>query len=364
MAPRRGGGGGGYGGSSVSCSDSAFGTEGARVYIAFHALFTAAALTLSIVGSSKGKRAKAGGRPIVALGWLSFSIILALFSYVISIIVLVLSQCEISYTDDTYPAYIVGTWLATLSQFIVNAVILISISRKLHTEFGQGPPAILGVQKGYAALLFVLAIAGLALYTASLVAIFDRSDSSLSEDLVEPQKGIWTTYYTLSVVGILLAAATITKSVFGGSGFSRPRKLSGWVSTLLIAALGFNVTNLASYVYITFNDTTSISYSEALRIQQSSQAMYFIISFFYFLAFYAALEVGAYGTQPVTTNPAYTVPIAQHNPVYPQQHHDSGFNSGYNSGFTSHPQHPANPGWTSPGPDTGYQNNNIEYRAR
>ncbi|KAL2857304.1 hypothetical protein BJY01DRAFT_242376 [Aspergillus pseudoustus] len=364
MAPRRGGGGGGYGGSSVSCSDSAFERQGSRIYIAFYALFFVTALVLSIIASSKAKRAKGTGRPLIAYGWLSTSIIFAMFSYIISIVVLVLNQCAISYSDDLYPAYIVSSWVSTLSFFILNAVILISFSKKLHTEYGQGPATILGVQKGYVALLLVLALASLALSTTDNVAIYDKGDYSLHYDLVEPQKGVVTTYYTLSVVGILIASGTIIKSVFGGSGFSRPKKLTSWVSALLVGALGFNVTLLADYVNIAFRSTTNMTRSEAESLEKSQQATYFLISFFYLLAFYAALEVGAYGASAVTANPAYTVPAAQHNPVYPQPHQDSRFSSGYNSGFTSNPQYPANSGWTSPGHDTSYQNHNVEYHGR
>ncbi|KAL3448107.1 hypothetical protein BJX65DRAFT_275883 [Aspergillus insuetus] len=367
MAPRRGGGYGGGGGSSVSCSDSAFDWEGSRVYIAFYALFFLVALALSIIGSSKCKRAKQNGRRLLAWGWLYTSIIFALFSYIVSIILQVLSECAISYSDEIYPGFIVNNWLAEISLFILNAVILISFSKKLHTEFGQGSANVLGVQKGYVVLLFILVATGLALDTAITVLDYSSlSDREKAFDLVEPRKGIWTTYYTLSVLGILIASATIIKSVFGGAGFSRPKKLTGWVSTLLIGALGFNLTNLGGYVNVNFKNTAALSTSELIALQRSAQAVYFLISFFYFVAFYAALEVGAYGAhiQTAPVNPTYAVPgVAQqgHNSHYPQQHqqhHDSGFNSGYHSGFSS------NPGQQYTGQETGYQNHNIEYRVR
>ncbi|KAL3491125.1 hypothetical protein BJX62DRAFT_237543 [Aspergillus germanicus] len=363
MAPRRGGGYGGGGSSSVSCSDSAFDWEGSRVYIAFYALFFLVALTLSIIGSSKCKRAKQNGRRLLAWGWLYTSIIFALFSYIISIILQVLSECAISYSDEIYPGYIVNNWLFEISLFILNAVILISISKKLHTEFGQGSANVLGVQKGYVVVLFILVVTGLALDTAITVLDFSSgSDREKAFDLVEPRKGIWTTYHTLSVLGILIASATIFKSVFGGAGFSRPKKLTGWVSTLLIGALGFNLTSLGGYVNANFKNISDLSTSELIALQRSAQAVYFLISFFYFVAFYAALEVGVYGAhiQPAPANPAYAVPgVAQHgpNPVYPQ-HQQQGFNSGYHSGFSS------NPGPQYSGQETGYQNNNIEYRIR
>ncbi|KAJ0417324.1 hypothetical protein BJY00DRAFT_210569 [Aspergillus carlsbadensis] len=363
MAPRRGGGYGGSGSSGVSCSDSAFGWEGARVYVAFYALFFLVALVLSIIGSSKCKRAKKNGRRLVAWGWLYTSIMFALCSYIVSIVLLVLSECSISYTDEIYPGYIVNNWLSEISLFILNAVILIALSKKLHTEFGQGPASILGVQKGYVVLLFVLVTAGLSLDTAYTVFGYSSlSDRLKAFDLVEPRKGIWTTYYTLSVLGILIASATIIKSVFGAAGFSRPKKLTSWVSALLIGALGFNITNLGGYINVAFKSTSALSTSDLIALQRSQQAVYFLVSFFYFLAFYAALEVGGHGAQTPTANPAYAVPgVAQsHNPVYPQhhQHGDSGFNSGYHSGFSSNPQ----PQY--PGQDTGYQSHNIEYRVR
>ncbi|KAL2816467.1 hypothetical protein BJX63DRAFT_387393 [Aspergillus granulosus] len=364
MAPRRGGG-SSWGSSSISCSDYAFDSENSRVSIAFQALFFVVALALTIIGSRKAKRAKQIGRPLVAWGWLSFSIIFSLVSQIIAIVLAVLRECAVFYSDDIFPGWIVSSWVSVFSTFILNAVILISFSKKLHTEFGKGSATILGVQKGYVIILLVLALTCLALYTASSVAAYtadyysDRYET-LYADLVDPQKGIWTTYYTLSVLGILIASATIIKSIFGGSGYSHPGKLTGWVSALLIGALGFNVVDLANYVYITFQDTTFLTTSEAEEIEKRSLVTYFLTSFFYFVAFYAALQVGAYGAQTVVANPAYTVPVSQHNPVYPQQH-DYRFNSGYNSGFTSHPQHPANPGYPA---DRAYQSNNIEYQAR
>ncbi|CEL04091.1 hypothetical protein ASPCAL05223 [Aspergillus calidoustus] len=361
MAPRRGGGYGGGGGSSVSCSDSAFSWEGSRVTIAFHALFFLVALVLSIIGSSKAKRAKQNGRPLVAWPWLYTSIVFAIFVYIISIILLVLSECAISYSDEIYPGYIVSNWLSEIFFFILNAVILTSFSKKLHTDFGQGPATLLGVQKGYVVLLLVLMVTACSLETAYLVLgnSDDYSDRRKIYDLVEPRKGIWTTYYTLSVLGILIASGTIVKSVFGGAGFSRPRKLTSWVSALLIGALGFNLTQLGGYVNVMFKNTASLSSSEIVDLQRSQQAVYFLISFFYFVAFYAALEVGAFGAQTPAANPAYAAPgVAQsHNPVYPQ-HQQQGFNSGYHSGFSS------NPGPQYPGQETAYQSNNVEYRVR
>jgi hypothetical protein len=82
----------------------------------------------------------------------------------------------------------------------------------------------LGIQKGYVVVLFILVVTGLALDTAITVLDFSSGlDRDKAFDLVEPRKGIWTTYHTLSVLGILIASATISKSVFGGAGFSRPK---------------------------------------------------------------------------------------------------------------------------------------------
>ncbi|KAL2834364.1 hypothetical protein BDW59DRAFT_156298 [Aspergillus cavernicola] len=307
MAPRRGGGGGYYSSSTPTCSEDAFQTRLSRVYISFNALYFIVSVVLFFIASGRISRNKRAGHPFAGKHLLVVSILFATFKYADQIIVDTLGECEIYYTSDLAPGYIVSTWVTALSEYILNAVIMVSICRKLQKDFGRVQKPVISFQAAFAGLIGAFVLTGLGLNTALLQGSYSGDwDSDQQQRFLDPIKGIWTTYLVLSVVGILLASSTLVTSLVRAPEFLRSRNLNVWVGVLVISALGFNLTALGGYTYRAFADFSSFSSSEWDRYQKSNQAIYFLDAFFYSVAFYAALQVAGRHQNPVPVVDPYS----------------------------------------------------------
>ncbi|KAL2862413.1 uncharacterized protein BJX67DRAFT_297383 [Aspergillus lucknowensis] len=320
MAPRRGGG-GSWDVSGPSCSDDAFETEQSRVYIAFYALFFVAFAILFIVGSSRANRSKQRGRPLVAWSWLALSLLCGLGAQLAAIIDLTLGECDIASQSDLLPALIIWDWLDILSKLILNAVILTSLTKKLQQHFASTPSSVLRLQAAYAVLLVLIALAALGIETAVYVAIYsdDAYDPELADKLFDPQRGVWTTYMTVSVFGLLIASSTMGKILSQGTQHSGPRNLKSWAIALLVAALGYNTATLGGYVTRAFADPEDYATSKADYLAKSAEAVYFLTNFFYAVAVYAAVAVGGPGVYTPGVAPAYVAPVQPPNPGFSNQ---------------------------------------------
>ncbi|KAL4934065.1 uncharacterized protein BDV17DRAFT_248262 [Aspergillus undulatus] len=319
MAPRRGGGSYGGGGSSVSCSSSAFSLERERIQIAFHALYFIVSLVLLVVARRRINLNKKQGQPIVAAFTLSLSILLAMLYYLDSIVYIVIGQCGSVGIFEYYPAIIVANWLYMLSEYILVAVILTSICRKLQNDFGRVEQLILTLQTAWAGILGVFVVTSLSISTAMTVYSWSDElyDSAKRRDLALPLRGIRTTYLVLSVVGILLASATMAKSLFHAPVSLRSKNITIWVVSLIGCALGLTLTEMGGYVDFNFiYDPYAISSdADAQSWLDKQHALFFLASFFLAATFYAALKVAAYRVLP--THTATVISQAGPSPAYP-----------------------------------------------
>ncbi|KAL5339833.1 hypothetical protein BJX70DRAFT_397302 [Aspergillus crustosus] len=309
MAPRRGGGGGGGSSSDISCDSDAFSSDASRIDIAFHSLFALVSLILYTLAHRRFKRGKRDGFPVKGRHLLVLSILFALFYHIITIVVIAMAECSPSSYSDSWPATVAGTWLREISMYIIIFVLLVTISKKFYTQFGTVQTQPLTIQTAWAVLVAILLAAGLAIETVAFDAANNAdsySDYDLLEKLFNPQRGVWTTYAVVSVVGVLIAAATVSGALRGAQGSLNAKSLTRWTYTLILAALGSTLTSLGTYVDRAFSTAGSLS-----ELQDKAHATLFILSFFYLLAFYAAVQVLAYrggGLPGATQQTAFVQP--------------------------------------------------------
>lgn len=132
-----------------------------------------------------------------------------------------MTQCGTG-TSYNYVALIVYNWLSQASQFILTALIMTIICRKLQSDFARVQPAILTLQTVWAAILGALLVSLLSMITATYhYSYSEDADPYKIYDLVNPIRGIQTTYYTLAVLGLLIASASMLKALFSAPAYLR-----------------------------------------------------------------------------------------------------------------------------------------------
>lgn len=130
-------------------------------------------------------------------------------------------QCGTA-TSNSYVATIVYDWLSQLSAFILTALIMTIICRKLQSDFARVQPAILTLQTVWVALLGALFASLLSMNTARYHYTFSGAEEHYEAyKLVNPIRGIQTTYYTLAVLGLLIASASMLKALFSAPAYLR-----------------------------------------------------------------------------------------------------------------------------------------------
>ncbi|KAI9368832.1 hypothetical protein BJX61DRAFT_546169 [Aspergillus egyptiacus] len=322
MAPRRGGGGSGFSIDTPSCSSDAFENEAARVYISFDALYFIVSVALFIIMTKRSSHSKRQGHLLAGRVPLRLSIIFAILAYIANIIIRVVSQCLYGggIYDELFQSELVPIWLSSLSEYILNVVIMITICKKLQHDFAPLLKLIVLFQSLYIGIVGVVLVASLAIDTATRrAAVPEDYDYALIEKLRDPGRGLWTTYTTLSLFGIIIACLTMIRATASAPQNLRTKAsqpfLTAWVGVLAICALAFNATVLGGYTNGAFVDPYSITRSKAEYLEKSAEAVYFLAAFFYSVTFYAALQVLRYIQAAVTQSTA--VPVAE--PYYHAQ---------------------------------------------
>ncbi|RDW89806.1 uncharacterized protein DSM5745_01581 [Aspergillus mulundensis] len=318
--------------SLPSCSEYAFETDASRIDIAFAAIFFIATFVLLFVGSSRIGRAKKQGLHVAGAALLMISIVFAWFAYIIRLVYIPLEECDIFRYDRLYQAPLLASWLASLAEYLLLAAILTSLTHKLQKDLGLMQPALLKSQKLWAVLVILVLLAALSLSTAYNHYIYnDVSGSYYSaspELLLMPMRGLWTTYYVLAAAGMVLAAGTMGKTLSQAPGGLRSTALTTSTTALLLSALGLTLTNMGSYVDNMFMYVNSRLYygSPAYKTYVAkNEAASFLESFFYCVAFWAAVYVGAY--RVASGPPAYAPPPPQQPMVFTTG--NEGVQSGY-----------------------------------
>ncbi|KAL4786323.1 hypothetical protein BJX76DRAFT_355227 [Aspergillus varians] len=293
MAPRR------YGSGNLSCSSYAFESDTPRIDVAFSALYLIVSIALFFVATRRFGQSKKHGQPVAGSIWLCLALIFAILCYIATIVITVLQECDTLSTRYYFPAWTVSIWLWQLSSYILTAVILTSICRKLQNEFARVQQSILTLQTGGAALLGVIVVAYLGLTTA--IYHYTSYYNGRTASLAEAQRGLRMTALTLSVACMLLASATMYRALFQAPVYLRSKSIETGTIALILSALGYTATDLGGYVQLVFiygRLSGTADYNAYLR---SSYAISFIASFFYSVAFYAAIRVASYRSQPAAT---------------------------------------------------------------
>ncbi|KAL4762721.1 uncharacterized protein BDW70DRAFT_133621 [Aspergillus foveolatus] len=306
----------GYGSSRYgglpSCSEYAFEMDAPRIDIAFAALYFIVTLVLLIFASVRIRRSKKQGQHVAGAVFLNLSIIFAWFAYIVTIIYTILTECDVYNSRHMYQASVLDLWLRGVSEYLLLAAILISISRKLQTDFGLVQPAILTAQKVWAVLVGLVLIAVLSINTAWYHYYYkDTYFSGSYMDLAEPQRAVRLTYHCIAAAGMLLASATLGKTLSQAPGGLRSRGITVSIILLVIGALGFTLTNLGNYVQNAFTYSgRSLLYgsSEYKEYLAKYEAASFLWSFFYCMAFYAAVRVASQRVNAADMTSAYAPP--------------------------------------------------------
>ncbi|KAL4746557.1 hypothetical protein BDW72DRAFT_33745 [Aspergillus terricola var. indicus] len=342
----------GYGSSRYgglpSCSEYAFEMDAPRIDVAFAALYFIVTLVLWILASLRISRSKKRGQHVAGAVFLMLSIVFAWSAHIVMIIYTTLTQCDIYDYSHVYQAAVLIAWLSSFSRYLLLAAILISITRKLQTDFGLVQPAILNAQKVLAVLIGLLVTTALCIHTAWNHYYYkDFYSFDSFENLFQAQRGVWTAYYSIAAAGMLLASATLGKTLSQAPGGLRSRGTTVSIILLVIGALGMTLTHLGNYVqnaYIYNGRSFYSGSSEYKEYVAKTEAANFLASFFYCLAFYAAVRVGSQHANAPAMTSAYAPPAP---PPQPPMTFTTG-NEGYNS---------APPYYQSMGQEQGYGRN-------
>lgn len=340
-----------YGGLP-SCSAYAFQMDAPRIDIAFAALYFIVTLVLLIFASVRIRRSKKQGQHVAGAGFLNLSIIFAWFAYIVTIVYTVLTECDVYSYRHLYHASVLELWLRAVSEYLFLAAILIYLTRKLQTDFGLVQPAILTAQKIWAVLIGLVLIVVLSISTASYHYLYKDSYSyDTYIDLAEPQRAVRLTYHCIAAAGMLLASATLGKTLSQAPGGLRSRGITVSIILLVIGALGLTLTNLGNYVQNAF------TYSERSMLYESSEykeylakyeAASFLSSLFYCMAFYAAVRVASQRVNAADTMSAYAPPPPPPQPPMTfmtgnEGYHNSGpayyHNLGQEQGYGRNPEY-------------------------
>ncbi|KAL4971252.1 hypothetical protein BDW66DRAFT_146458 [Aspergillus desertorum] len=336
-----------------SCSKYAFETDGPRIDIAFAALYFIVTVVLLVLASQHISRGRKQGQPVAGAVLLMVSVIFAIFSYLVNIVYISISECDIFSYRNTYQAPLLTLWLSGVSEYLLLAAILTCVTRKVQKDFGLVQPAVLTAQTVWAVLVGLVLTAVLCINTAWYHYYYNGSyHSSPVTDLAKPQRGLRTTYYVIAAAGMLLASATLAKALSQAPGGLRSRSITVSVVVLVIGALGFTLTNMGNYVQNAFMYGGRSFYygsSEYKEYLARYEAASFLSSLFYCLAFYAAIRVASQRVNATSMTPAYVPPPPQPPMVFttgtegyhsgPAYHHSLGQGQGQDQGYGRNPEY-------------------------
>ncbi|KAL4811927.1 hypothetical protein BDW67DRAFT_170960 [Aspergillus spinulosporus] len=310
----------------------AFEMDAPRIDVAFAALYFIVTLVLLILTSLRISRSKKQGQRVAGAVFLMLSIIFAWFGYIVSIIYTTLTEYDIYNYSHIFQAAVLDLWLQGVSEYLLLAAILTSITHKLQTDFGLVQPAILTAPKAWAVLIGLVLVAVLSISTAWYHYYYaDIYSFGPYMDLVEPQRGVRTTYHCVAAAGMLLASATLGKTFSQAPGGLRSRGTIVSIPLLVIGALGLTLTNLGNYVqnaFTYYGRSFSYGSSEYKEYVAKYEAASFLGSFFYCMAFYAAVRVASQRVNAAGMTSAYAPPPPPPQPPMTFTTGNEGFNSG------------------------------------
>ncbi|KAE8381553.1 hypothetical protein BDV26DRAFT_289401 [Aspergillus bertholletiae] len=281
MAPRRGG--GSYSGgsssssssSSNSCSSTAFESEAAKVIIAFHALFFLVFCALFCVAAFKLIRSKQKGAAAT----------------IFNIVTYTLAECGLISTTLTRIINIVPNWFDTWANFLLIALIMIPICKRLVHGNRKIAKMVTIVHTIYVTLLGIVLLCGLAIWTHIIDARNVRGTRTNTVALAYNQRRLTTAYYVMAVVGMLMAAANMFFALARGHHLRRGILVPAIV-LLILSSLGMTVLNLANNI-IAYYFEVQYFQNGAATYYQSVEARLFLTYFFYAATFLMALLVAS-----------------------------------------------------------------------
>ncbi|KAL4999145.1 hypothetical protein BDV10DRAFT_165344 [Aspergillus recurvatus] len=336
-----------------SCSEYAFEADSPRIDIAFAALYFIVTLVLLILASRRIGRSRKQGQRVAGAVLLMTSIIFAMCSYIVSIVYISITECAIFSYRNTYQAAVLMLWLSGVSEYLLLAAILTSVTRSMQNDFGLVQPSVLTAQKAWAVLVGLVLTALLSVNTAWYHYYYNDSYYSLA-DVARPQRGLRTTYYVIAAAGMLLASATLGKTLSQAPGGLRSRGITISVILLIVGALGLTLTNMGNYVQNAFMYAGRSFYygsSEYKEYLARYEAASFLISLFYCLAFYAAVRVASQRVNAASMTSAYAPPPPPPQPPMvfttgnegyhsgPAYHHSLGMGQGQDQGYARNPEY-------------------------
>ncbi|KAL2375300.1 hypothetical protein BDBG_05777 [Blastomyces gilchristii SLH14081] len=250
MAPRRGGGGIFSGGSSASCSSSAFTSELPRIDLGYLATYLLIDLVLLWVAARKLFRFKHSNKP-PGRWLLMLSIIPRVCAHAWSLLFLVLDQCLITTPELTVKLALVSTFLHVIAISLLVGALMVSICKRLHQIANMSPRLIAilhGLWTGGFAGSYLIAMC---IYAAEAVQQFEYSSSFSSspalESLARARNGLMILAGVLFVAGMLSTAYTLLSAMSRGSNL-KTSSLRRYAPFLAATCVGFAATFLAEQI--------------------------------------------------------------------------------------------------------------------
>ncbi|KNG89702.1 integral membrane protein [Aspergillus nomiae NRRL 13137] len=322
MAPRRGGGSFSGGSSSSSssskCSGSAFSTQVTQISIAFHALFFLVFCGLFCVAAFKLIRSKQKGVALRRWFPLGLSITFMVVGVAFLIVLFTLLECDIASVTVYQLAGLAPSWLIPVAHFLLIAVIMIPICKRLVQGNRKIAKMVTTVHTGYIVVLGIVLLCYLAIYTHLVDAAYRTGARVDLSGLRLHQRRLATAYYVLAVIGMLMAAANMLFALARGHHLRRGVLLPATV-VLILSSLGLTTLNLANHIIIDYLQTQYMRKSVG-GFYQSMEAQTFLKYFFYAASFLAALLVASSNqlSDNASTGPVKHLPNQpKYNPQQP-----------------------------------------------
>ncbi|PYH98102.1 hypothetical protein BO71DRAFT_395577 [Aspergillus ellipticus CBS 707.79] len=191
--------------SGSKCSqNAAFSSESSRVEVTFHALYLIVFVALIYYTSFRTFKKKAV--PIHL--WLLFatSLLFMIIAMILSIIMTTLTECAVLSISAGSHGLIPVDWLVSLAKYILFALILLPICRRLHHQAKATSTFILIAHSITLTVLGILLLCAVALETKLVDELYGTSWEWGIFDLQRHERGLRTTFYVFEVVAMLMAA--------------------------------------------------------------------------------------------------------------------------------------------------------------
>ncbi|KAE8370635.1 hypothetical protein BDV27DRAFT_35646 [Aspergillus caelatus] len=295
MAPRRGG--GSYSGSSSSssssssCSGAAFSAQAAQITIAFHALFFLVFCGLFCFAAFKLIRSKQKGVALRRWFPLGFSIVFSIAAVILNIVLFTLTQCDIASITVYQLVSLLPSWLSALANFLLIAVIMIPICKRLVQGNRKIAKMVTIVHTIYVIVLGIILLCHLAIYTHIIDASYRTGDRVNASTLRHHQMRLATAYTVLSVIGMLMAAANMLFALARGRHLRRGILFPA-IILLILSSLGMTVLDLANHIIIDYLQREYLQKGVG-AFNRSLLAQNFLLYFFYSATFLMALLVAS-----------------------------------------------------------------------